>query len=304
MSRNVREVVEVEVDGRPLHLTNVRKVLWPGLGLTKGWMLDYYARIAPVLLPHLAGRPLTLHRFPDGIEGPRWFQTRAPAPPSWVRTVTMRPARSGKVFDVCVIDDLASLLWAVNLGSIELHPFLACADDLASPTMVVFDLDPGPPAGMIECCTLAVRLREVLEHLGLEPWAKVTGGLGLHVHVPVARGAHTYDDTKSFARAVAAILAREHPDLVVDRMTKRLRTGRVFVDWSQNDPGKSTISAYSLRGLDYPTVALPVSWDELEWAARERTDDRLVFSSGETLDRVARGREDDLVVSTAQRLPR
>jgi bifunctional non-homologous end joining protein LigD len=266
----------VLIEGRDVRLTNLDKVLWPRLGLTKAALIDHYVRVAPVLLPHIAGHPLTLHRFPDGVDGPHWYETRAPAHPDWVRTQSMG-FRSGKDVRAPIVDDLPSLVWAANAGAIELHPFLAPADDLAHPIGMVFDLDPGEGVGVQAAALVALAVRSVLAEAGLDPLVKVSGVKGLHVWVPMD-GTATYDETKAFARAVASRLTRAAPATVTDKMLKRERAGRVFIDWSQNDPGKSTVAPYSLRGLVAPTVALPVTWDEVEAVATGASEGRtLVF---------------------------
>jgi bifunctional non-homologous end joining protein LigD len=252
-----------------VRLSNLDKVLWPRLGLTKGWMLDYYVRVAPVLLAHLRNHPLTLRRFPDGVDGIQWYETRARAHPPWVRTVTFRMASTGKVFDVCVLDDEASLVWAAQIAAIELHPFLGTADALDRPTSLVFDLDPGPPAAIVDCCRIALDIRDLLAGLGLRAWPKTSGGSGIHLHVPLNSNTG-YALTKSFAHAVALLLERDKPDAVTSVMSKAKRPGKVFVDWSQNDAGKSTVAPYSLRALEVPTVAAPLTWDEVETAVARR----------------------------------
>jgi bifunctional non-homologous end joining protein LigD len=278
--------VELEVDGRRIRLSSLDRVMWPLVGMTKGAMVDYYARVAPALLPHLAGRPLTLHRFPEGAEGESFFQTRCPPHPSWVRTQRMYVFRSGKEVDAPVIDDLPGLLWAANLSTVELHPYLALAERLEQPDFVVFDLDPGEPADVLDASRVALLLHGLLDSLGLPSSVKTSGASGVHVYVAVT--GHTYADTKPFARGVAGRLSAQHPELVVDRMTRSLRGGKVLVDWSQNDAGKSTIAPYSLRGLDVPTVSTPLSWDELEAAVAAGDWRALVFGPGEVLDRLDR----------------
>lgn len=253
----------VDVAGRPVRVSSLDRVLYPDVGFTKAELIDYYTSVAEVLLPYLRDRPITLHRYPEGIDGKHFFQTRCPPHPPWVHAVTMHFPRTGKTFQAPVLDDVASLVWAANLATIELHPFLGRVDDLDTPTHIVFDLDPGAPAGMAEAAAVALRLREVLADVGLRAWPKTSGAKGLHLHVPL-NSPTSYPRTKRFARTVAELLEREQPDRVVHRMRRDLRAGRVLVDWSQNDPGKSTVAPYSLRGLPVPTVAAPLTWDEVE----------------------------------------
>ena len=258
-------MTELEVAGRLVPVSSLDRVLWPLTGMTKADLARYYLSVASVLLPHLVDRPLTLRRFPEGVGGPQFFQTRTPPHPPWLRTATLSYPRTGKTFEAPVIDDLAGLVWAVNLSAIELHPFLGTVTDLAAPTAMVLDLDPGAPAGLREVATVALLLRAELEAIGLTGYPKSSGGKGIHVYVP-ARDAD-YGQTKALARSLAAGLSAERPDLVVNRMTKNLRVGRVLVDWSQNDPGKSTVAPWSLRGHPVPTVSEPVTWREVEQAA-------------------------------------
>lgn len=253
------------IDGRDVRLTNLDKVLWPDIGLTKAAMVDYYVRVSGVLLPHIAGHPLTLHRFPDGVEGPHWYETRAPAHPDWVRTQPMA-FRSGKDVRAPVVDDLASLVWAANSGAIELHPFLAPAHDLEHPIGMVFDLDPGPGVDVAAVCAVAWAVRRLLEEDGREVLVKVSGVKGVHVWVPLD-GSATFDGSKAVARDVALRLAALAPDRITAKMSRAERPGRVFIDWSQNDAGKSTVAPYSLRGLVRPTVAMPVPWTDIESVA-------------------------------------
>lgn len=244
-------------------LTNLDKVLWPRAGFRKGDMIEYYRRIAPALLPHLAGRPLVTHRSPDGVEGKGWFQTRCPHPPAWLRTATVPSgSRRGEAYEYCVVDDLRSLLWVANLGAIELHPLLACTDRLDVPTQVVFDLDPGPPAGIAACSEVAVRLRDLLAALGLRSVVKTSGWAGIHVVVPL-NSSQTFEASKRFARSIAAHLAARHPELIVDRPAQRLRQGKVFIDWSQNSRTRSIVAPYSLRATDIPLVSTPLAWEEV-----------------------------------------
>jgi bifunctional non-homologous end joining protein LigD len=273
----------VEVDGRTVALSSLDRVLWPRTGTTKAELLDYYLRISGVLLPHLRDRPVTLHRFPNGVDGPHFFQTRTPPHPAWVRTVTLSYPRTGKVFDAPVIDDAASMVWALNLTTIEFHPFLGTASALDVPTAMVLDLDPGPPAGSAHACAVALMLRAELERRGLVSYPKASGGKGVHVYVPLADA--TYAGIKRLARELAHELAARRPDLVVDKMGKALRAGRVLVDWSQNDPGKSTVAAWSVRGATTPVVSMPVAWDEVESVVSTGDATRLHVTPQQALDR-------------------
>jgi bifunctional non-homologous end joining protein LigD len=293
----------LDVEGRPVRVSNLPKVLWPAAGFTKGEMLDYYVRAAPALLPHLAGRPITLRRFPDGVDAAGWYQNDCPpGRPAWVRTETVEWP-SGRRWDFCSLDDLPTLVWAANQGTIELHPFLALRGRLERPTAVVLDLDPGPPAGLADCCRVALRVRRLLDGAGLAGYAKVSGALGLHVLVPV-NDDHSWQETKAFARALAGVLAAESPDEVVDRQQRRLRAGKVLVDWLQNDPTRSTVAPYSLRAEGWPTVSAPVSWEEVEQAATERRDELLVFEPSAVLERLERfGDPFQPVLELQQRLP-
>ena len=266
---------------RDVPVSSLDRVLYPATGTTKAEVIDYYVRVSPVLLPHVAGRPVTLHRFPEGVGGPHFFQTRTPPHPPWVRTARMAYERSGKVFESAVVDDLPSLVWAGNLSTVEIHPFLGLAEAQERPLVMVFDLDPGAPAGLREACAVALRVREALAADGLAAFAKTSGAKGVHVYVPVRDA--TYDVTKAYAKRLAARLARETPDLVVDRMTRALRPGKVLVDWSQNDMGKSTVAPYSLRALRVPTVSMPVPWEAVERADAEE----LTYTPGRALDTVA-----------------
>ena len=275
----------VEVDGRCLTFTNVDRPLWPS-GFTKGEMLDYYTAVAPVLVPHLRGRPLTLRRFPDGVEGSNWYQTNCRGEPSWMRTADV-PGRRGAVFRMCVVDDAASLLWVANLGTIELHPFLTTDGAPGTPTALVFDLDPEPPADLVVCCDVALRLRSMLAEDGLRVFAKTSGSLGLHLYAPLAPR-YTDGDTKAFARAVAERLAAELPDRVAAVATRRsARTGRVLVDWLQNDAMRSMVAPYSLRAMPWPLVSAPLAWPEIEDVAVTHRAEPLRIDPKTVLARVA-----------------
>jgi len=277
--------VNVDLEGRVVQVSSLDRVLWPETGTTKAHLLEYYLQVAPLLLPHLADRPVTLHRYPTGVTGKHFFQTRTPPHPGWVRTVTLSYERTGKTFDAPVVDDLASLVWAVNLTTIEFHPFLATTGSLDRPTALVLDLDPGLPAGFVQACEVGLLLRTELAARGLPSYPKTSGGKGLHLFAP-ATG--TYDETKALARELARGLATRIPDLVVDRMTKSLRAGRVLVDWSQNDPGKSTVAPWSVRGLSRPTVSVPVTWEEVEAVVLSRDPRPLLIGLDDVPRRIDR----------------
>jgi bifunctional non-homologous end joining protein LigD len=293
--REEANAVVAEVDGRQVKLSNLDKVLYPEVGFRKRDVIDYYARIAPFLLPHLEGRALTLKRYPNGVDAQFFYEKNAPSHrPDWVTT-----ARVGSI-DYVVVDHEATLVWLANLADLELHTSLALADDPERPTLVAFDLDPGPPATVVECCRVAELLRGMFEGLGLECFAKTSGSKGMQVYLPVNSEA-TFAQTKAFSKAVAELLAREEPGLVVARQTKSARTGKVLVDWGQNDVNKTTINVYSLRAMARPTVSTAVTWDEVR-AAKEPED--LTFEAADVLRRV--DEHGDLfapVLTLVQRLP-
>ncbi|MGP0098131.1 MAG: non-homologous end-joining DNA ligase [Terriglobales bacterium] len=296
----------VEVEGRKLKLTNLDKILYPATGFTKGQVVDYYARIAPVLVPHLAGRPLTMKRYPGGVgdEQEFFFEKNAPMHrPDWIKTAPVWSEGNHRTINFLLANDLPTLIWIANLASIELHPSLSVAPDIGTPTMIVFDLDPGPPANIVQCAQVGLWVREIFDHFGLKSFPKTSGSKGLQIYIPL----HTttsYEQTKPFAHAIARLLEQEHPDLVVSDMKKVIRTNKVFVDWSQNDEHKTTISVYSLRAREHPTVSTPVTWEEVEQALKKKDAARLVFQADDVLARVER--MDDLfapVQKLKQNLP-
>ncbi len=301
---SARRGVEVEIEGRRLPLVNLDKVFYPATGFTKGQVIDYYTRIAPALLPHLRDRPLTLKRYPDGAGGPFFYEKRCPPHrPDWVRTAAVWSERSQDVIRFCVVDDLATLIWAANLANLEIHTYLHRAPRIDEPTSIVFDLDPGPPADAVQCCEVALLLRALLDRLGLAAYPKTSGSKGIQVHVPL-NGAVGYDATKGFARGAAELLEADRPDLVVSSMRKSLRAGKVLVDWSQNDPHKTTVCAWSLRARERPTVSTPLRWREVEAALRARDPDRLVFDAPAALERFERdGDVSAPVLTLVQPLP-
>ncbi len=288
--------VEVDVEGRRLRLTNLEKVLYPEAGFTKGQVIDYYTRAAPWLLGHLRGRALTLKRYPNGVESGHFYEKQKPShAPEWVRSEAIQAGE--KTIDFVLCDDVATLVWLANLADLELHPSLALARDPDAPTVLAFDLDPGPPAGIAECCEVALLLREVLSQLGLECFVKTSGSKGMQLYAPLNTEV-TYEDTKPFAHGLARLLESRHKDLIVSVMKKSLRPGKVFIDWSQNDRHKTTVGAYSLRARDRPTVSTPLSWDELD------DPGALSFDSAEVLARLEEhGDAFAGVLETEQELP-
>jgi bifunctional non-homologous end joining protein LigD len=276
----------VEVEGRKLKLTNLDKVLYPAAGFTKGQVIDFAVRIAPVLVPHLAGRALTMKRYPEGVDHEYFFEKNAPMHrPDWVKTVPIWSDSNHRTIHYILANDLPTLVWIANLASIELHPSLSLASDIATPTMIVFDLDPGPPANIVQCAQVALWVRQIFDHFGLQSFPKTSGSKGMQIYVPLNTKT-SYQQTKSFAHAVARLLEQEHPDLVVSDMKKAVRANKVFVDWSQNDEHKTTISVYSLRAREHPTVSTPVTWEEVEQALKKKDAERLVFEAKDVLVRV------------------
>jgi bifunctional non-homologous end joining protein LigD len=282
------EKTTISIDGRELVLSNLNKVFYPAKGFTKAQVIDYYSRIAPAVLPHLRGRPVTLKRFPDGVEGKFFYQKECPVHrPDWLCTALVRGEKSEREINFCLLDDIPSLAWAANLAALELHTSLSLSRDPGTPTVLVFDLDPGPPATIIECCWVGLMLRELLQKLDLHCIPKTSGLKGLQVYVPLNNPV-SYDQTKGFARACAELLEEQHPDLVVSRMAKDLRTGKVFIDWSQNDFHKTTVCVYSLRAREKPAVSTPLRWEEVEAAAQGRDPELLVFEAAQVIDRFDR----------------
>ncbi|MDQ1712004.1 MAG: bifunctional non-ous end joining protein LigD [Frankiaceae bacterium] len=297
--------VEVEVEGRRLVLSNLDKVLYPAAHFTKAEVIDYYTRVAPVLLPHLKDRPLTLKRYPNGVDAPFFYEKQAPSHrPPWVKTVAIYSDSNDRDIDYVVCNDLPTLVWLANLADLELHTTMAKAKTPHQPTMVVFDLDPGPPANLHQCCVVGLRLRELLRDNGLDSYAKVSGSKGLQVYVPLNAPRVTYDVTTPFAKEVAVRMEKDDPALVVSKQKKELRVGKVLVDWSQNVDSKTTVCVYSLRARERPTVAMPVTWDEVAECADSGDLRPMTFEAGEALDRVAEA--GDLfapVLTTKQKLP-
>ena len=297
------QATQTTIEGRELKLSNLDKILYPKARFTKGDVIAYYAQIAPVLLGHLAERPLTVTRWPDGVKAKSFFQKQAPAHrPEWVRTATVPSER--KPIDYTLADDLPTLVWLANLAAIELHVPLARAGAIERPTALVFDLDPGAPAGIVECCYIGLQLQGMFEHLGLQSYAKTSGSKGLQVYVPLNSADATYERTKPFAKAVAELLEGAEPDVVVSRMTKARRTGKVLIDWSQNDAKKTTVCVYSLRATERPTASTPVEWEEVRATRDSGEPASLAFEAAQVLERVAeRGDLFAPVLSLVQELP-
>src|SRR6266478_5243886 len=280
------EKAELVVEGKKLSVSNLDKVLYPKVGFTKGQVIDYYIRIAPVLLPHLEDRPLTMKRYPNGVDKEFFYEKNCPSHrPKWVKTAKVWSEGNNKTMEYCLAQDLPTLVWAANLADLELHTSLAKKNNVARPTMMVFDLDPGAPADIVQCCQVGLWLRDLLGGMKLKSFAKTSGSKGLQVYVPL-NTAITFDQTKDLSRALAQLLEREHGNLVTSNMLKTVRKGKVFVDWSQNDEHKTTICVYSLRAKEEPTVSTPVTWDEVENCLKRKNADLLKFRSNKTIARV------------------
>jgi bifunctional non-homologous end joining protein LigD len=277
---------ELVVEGKKLSVSNLDKVLYPKVGFTKGQVIDYYIKIAPALLPHLEDRPLTMKRYPNGVDKEFFYEKNCPTHrPTWVKTAKVWSEGNDRYMNYCLAQDLPTLVWAANLADLELHTSLAKKNDVAKPTMMVFDLDPGAPADIVQCCQVGLWLRDLLGAMKLKSFAKTSGSKGLQVYVPLNTPV-TFDQTKDLSRAIAQLLEGEHGDLVTSNMSKSIRKGKVFVDWSQNDEHKTTICVYSLRAKEEPTVSTPVTWDEIENCLKKKKADLLKFRSDQTLARV------------------
>ncbi len=294
----------VDIQGRQLQLSNLEKVLYPEAGFSKGQVIDYYVRIAPALLPHLHDRPLTMKRYPNGVSGQFFYEKNCPSHrPEWVQTASVWSEGNKRIMKYCLVQDLPTLVWAANLADIELHTSLSLGHDILQPTMLVFDLDPGAPANIVQCCQVGLWVREIFEHFGLKCFAKTSGSKGLQVYVPLNTPAG-YEQTKAVAHAIARHLEDEHRELVVSDMKKALRVNKVLVDWSQNDDHKTTICVYSLRARERPTVSTPVEWAEVERCLEKKDPGLLVFDSNDVLKRVeAKGDLFELVLKLKQKLP-
>jgi bifunctional non-homologous end joining protein LigD len=296
---------ELIVEHRKIQVSNLDKVLYPKVGFTKGHVIDYYIRIAPVLLPHLKDRPLTMKRYPDGVQGQFFYEKNCPSHrPKWVKTAKVWSEGNNRMMEYCLAQDLPTLVWAANLADLELHTSLSRKNNIERPTMMVFDLDPGAPADIVQCCQVGLWLRALLGKMKLKSYAKTSGSKGLQVYVPL-NTAVTYDQTKDLSRALAQHLEGEHAELVTSNMSKAVRKGKVFVDWSQNDEHKTTICVYSLRAREEPTVSTPVTWDEVADCLKKKKADLLKFRSDKLIARVEKlGDLFEPVEKLKQKLPK
>jgi bifunctional non-homologous end joining protein LigD len=275
----------VEIAGRSLSLSNLEKDLYPAFGFTKAHVLEYYRRIAKFILPHLKDRALTLKRYPDGVEKDFFFEKRCPSHrPAWAKTAEVRQD-DGERMTVCLVNDLETLIWVENLASLELHVPLARADSPETPDSMVFDLDPGDQANILDCARVAMILRDLLSHMQLTSYAKTSGKKGLHVYVPLNRRETTFDAVKTFSKAVAEIMQKNYPDLVTAKMAKEYRKAKVFINWSQNDSSKTMVCVYSLRASEKPIVSFPLVWKELESLAKRRDPEKLQIMYSEAVGR-------------------
>jgi len=296
---------ELTVEDRKIQVSNLDKVLYPKAGFTKGQVIDYYIRVAPALLPHLKDRPLTMKRYPDGVEGEFFYEKNCPSHrPKWVQTAQVWSESNDRMMNYCLVQDLPTLVWAANLADLELHTSLSRKNNIERPTMMVFDLDPGAPADIVQSCQVSLWLRDLLGNMKLKSFPKTSGSKGLQVYVPLNTSV-TYDQTKDLSRALAQHLEGEHVDLVTSNMSKAVRKGKVFVDWSQNDEHKTTICVYSLRAREEPTVSTPVGWDEVENCLKKKKADLLKFQSDKVIARFEkRGDLFEPVEKLKQKLPK
>ena len=297
--------VEVQIEGRTLKLTNLEKVLYPEAGFTKAQVIDYYTRMAPVILTHTRDHPLTLKRYPNGVDAEFFYEKNCPKHrPPWVETATVWSGGNNRDMYYCLAQDLPTLVWLAQIATLEFHTSLSKAQKLPQPCTLVFDLDPGPPATIVECCRIGLMLRDVFAEHGLESYAKTSGSKGLQLYVPLNTPV-TYEETKVVSKGLAQLFEEQHPDLVVHKQLKELRKGRVLIDWSQNDQYKTTVNVYSLRARTRPTVSTPVSWDEVERCFKSGDPSHLVFDSDQVLARIDKlGDLFEPVAKKKQKLPK
>lgn len=295
---------KIRAGRRSLEVSNLQKVFYPDTGFTKGDVIAYYRDVAPVLIPHLKDRPATFKRYPDGVNGPFFYEKRCPPyHPDWMKTVEIVRQRDNKKIPYCLLNDVAALLWSANLANLELHTSLARARNLDRPVALVFDLDPGPGVDIIGCAEVAGWLKEIVAELDLESFVKTSGSKGLHFFVPL-NGSTTYAQSGPFAHTVAKMLEERHPDRIVTKMSKELRPGKVFIDWNQNALHKTTVSVYSLRATERPTCSTPVTWDELRRAEKKNDPKLLTFETTQVLKRVDKhGDLFEPILKLKQKLP-
>ena len=295
---------ELRIKGKTLQVSNLDKVFYPKCGFTKGEVIDYYIKISPVMLPYIKDRALSLKRYPDGVEGMFFYEKQRPShAPNWLKTTPVERS-DGTIIDYCMLNDLPSLVWAANIANLELHPFQHKKSQIGKPTTLVFDLDPGAPADIIDCCQVALWIRDVFHALKLECFPKTSGSKGMQIAVPLNTPAATYEKTKLLAHTVANVLAVRFPKKVVSDMKKSIRKGRVLIDWSQNDDGKTTVAPYSLRARELPTVSTPITWDEVSKALKKGKPEMLRFQTKDVLKRVDKlGDLHAPVLELKQRLP-
>ncbi|SMC99062.1 non-homologous end-joining DNA ligase [Sporomusa malonica] len=294
----------IDIADRKLKIGNLDKIFYSATGFTKGQMLDYYIRIAPVLLPHLANRPLTMKRYPNGAQGKFFYQKECPAHrPEWIKTIPVWSGGNNRNINFCNAVDLPTLVWAANLAALELHTSLSVAPAINQPSLLVFDLDPGPPATIVDCAQVGLLLKDYFDRHKLQSFPKTSGSKGLQIYVPLNTPVN-YDTTKNFARVLATRFQEKYPDRIVANMKKVLRTGKVFIDWSQNDEHKTTVCVYSLRAKERPTISTPVTWEEVASVVEGKNPDFLTFEAAQVLDRAAKlGDLFSPVLSLKQKLP-
>lgn len=296
----------LRIGKRTFTVSNLEKVFYPKTGFTKGEVIDYYIRVAPWMLPHLKDRPLTLKRYPDGVDGMSFYEKHCPTHrPDWVKIAAVWSEGNNENINFCLGNDLPTLVWAANIAVLEFHTFLAKSRNVMHPTMIAFDLDPGPPADIVDCCQIAIWVRDLLAKVGLQSFPKTSGSKGLQVYVPLNSAGVTFDDTKPFANAVAKRLEREHPDRTLSNMRKDLRVGKVFIDWSQNDNHKTTVCVYSMRAKEEPQVSTPAMWEEVETALKRREASLLKFAPADVLQRTEKfGDLFEPVLKLKQKMPK
>lgn len=297
--------ITTEIEGKNLKLSNLDKIYYPRTNFSKAQVIDYYAKIAPYLLPHIKDHPLTLKRYPHGSGKNFFYQKECPShKPKWLKTASVWSEKNRRNINFTLANDLPSLLWVINLAALELHTSLSLKSDVSQPRVLVFDLDPGLPATILECAQVALWLREIFAKYDLKSYPKTSGSKGLQVYIPI-NTATNYEDTKEFAHALAKLLEKQHPEAVVSKMKKSLRPGKVFIDWSQNDQHKTTVCVYSLRAKETPTVSTPVSWDEVGQALDTRKAQSLSFTSEQVLQRIEKfGDLFSPILSAKQHLPK